>query len=131
MIFGFGFAVLFFVVVVLLCFLQCLIDNSIITLLCAVCLYFCAGWFYMTRHSIKSSERREPQGNATYDMTGNIFLVSDQWRRVQSIVNNAIPGLVILGFIRVQGEQAMGSKPVSSTPPSLLHQILPPSSCTP
>jgi hypothetical protein len=30
-------------------------------------------------------------------------------------VGGAIPGLVVLGSIRKQGEQARGSKPVSST----------------
>jgi hypothetical protein len=32
-------------------------------------------------------------------------------------VSGAIPGLVVLGSIRKQAEQARGSKPVSSTPP--------------
>jgi hypothetical protein len=37
-------------------------------------------------------------------------------------------GLVVLGYIREQGEQARGSKPVSSIPPRLLHQLLLPGS---
>ena len=37
-----------------------------------------------------------------------------------------IPGLVVLGSIRMQVEQAMGSKTVSNTPPWPLHQLLPP-----
>ena len=37
--------------------------------------------------------------------------------KAQLIVGGAIPGLVILGSIRKQAEQAMGSKPVSSTFP--------------
>ena len=40
----------------------------------------------------------------------------------------AIPVLVVLGSIR-KAEQAMGSKPVSSTLPWPLHQLLPPGSC--
>jgi hypothetical protein len=40
------------------------------------------------------------------------------------IVGGAIPGLVILGSIRKQAEQGRGSKPVSSTPPRPLHQLL-------
>jgi hypothetical protein len=32
------------------------------------------------------------------------------------IMGGAIPGLVVLGSIRKQAEQARGSKPVSSTP---------------
>ena len=35
-------------------------------------------------------------------------------------------GLVVLGSIRKQSEQAMGSKPVSSISPWPLHQLLPP-----
>ena len=38
----------------------------------------------------------------------------------------AIPGLVDLGSIRKQAEQARGSKPVSSIPPWPLHQLLSP-----
>jgi hypothetical protein len=39
-------------------------------------------------------------------------------------VGGAIPGLVDLGSIRKQAEQARGSKPVSNIPPWLLHQFL-------
>jgi hypothetical protein len=44
-------------------------------------------------------------------------------------VGGAIPGLVVMGSIREQAEQARGSEPVSSTPPWPLHQLLPSSSC--
>jgi len=44
----------------------------------------------------------------------------------QHIVGGAIPGLVVLGSIRKQAEQARESKPVNSTPPGPLHQHLPP-----
>jgi hypothetical protein len=40
------------------------------------------------------------------------------------LVGGAIPGLVILGSIRKQAEQARGSKPVSNIPPWPLHQLL-------
>jgi hypothetical protein len=40
------------------------------------------------------------------------------------IVGGAIPGLVVLGSIREQAEQARGSKPVMNIPPWLLHQLL-------
>jgi hypothetical protein len=36
----------------------------------------------------------------------------------------AIPGLVVLGSIRKQAEQARGSKPVSNIPPWPLHRLL-------
>ena len=42
------------------------------------------------------------------------------------MLNSAIPGLVVLSSIKKkkQAEQAMRSKPVSSTPPWSLHQFL-------
>ena len=40
------------------------------------------------------------------------------------IVGCDIPGLKILGSIRKQAEQAMGSKPVSNIPPWPLHQLV-------
>jgi hypothetical protein len=40
------------------------------------------------------------------------------------LVGGAIPGLVVLGSIREQAEQARGSKPVRNTPPWPLHQLL-------
>uniref|UniRef100_A0A8I6GF30 Spire-type actin nucleation factor 2 n=1 Tax=Rattus norvegicus TaxID=10116 RepID=A0A8I6GF30_RAT len=45
------------------------------------------------------------------------------------MVGGAVPGLVVLGSIRGQAEQARGSKPVSNIPPWPLHQLLPPGSC--
>jgi hypothetical protein len=39
-------------------------------------------------------------------------------------VGGAIPGLVVLGSIREQAEQARGSKPVSSIPSWPLYQLL-------
>ena len=54
---------------------------------------------------------------------------SDQWERAQPIVGGAIFGLVVLGSIRKQAEQVMGSKPVSSILYWLLQQLLLPGSC--
>jgi len=39
-------------------------------------------------------------------------------------VGGAVPGLVALGSIREQAEQARGIKPVSNIPPWPLHQLL-------
>jgi hypothetical protein len=39
-------------------------------------------------------------------------------------VGGTISGLVILGSISKQAEQARGSKPVRNIPPWLLHQLL-------
>jgi hypothetical protein len=41
------------------------------------------------------------------------------------MVGGATSSLVVLGCIRKQAEKAMGSKPVSRTPPWTLHQLLP------
>jgi hypothetical protein len=40
------------------------------------------------------------------------------------IVGGAIPGLIVLGSLREQAEQARGSKPVSNISPWPLHQLL-------
>jgi hypothetical protein len=40
------------------------------------------------------------------------------------LVGGAISGLVVLGSIRKQAEQARGSKPVKNIPPWHLHQLL-------
>jgi hypothetical protein len=45
-------------------------------------------------------------------------------KRGWPIVGGAIPGLVVLGSIREQAEQARGSKPVKNIPPWPLHQLL-------
>jgi len=39
-------------------------------------------------------------------------------------VSGTIPGLVVLGSIREQAEQAKGSKPVKNIPPWPLYQLL-------
>ena len=53
-----------------------------------------------------------------------IFLINDRWGRAQPTVGGASPEQMILGCIRKQAEQAMGSKPASSVPPWPLHQFL-------
>jgi hypothetical protein len=40
------------------------------------------------------------------------------------LVGGTISGLVVLGSIRKQAEQARGSKPVRNIPPWPLHQLL-------
>ena len=40
------------------------------------------------------------------------------------LVGGTIVGLVVLGSIREQAEQARGSKPVKNIPPWPLHQLL-------
>jgi len=49
--------------------------------------------------------------------------------RTQPMVGGAIHGLVVLGSIREQAEEARGSKPVSNIPPWPLHQLLLPALC--
>jgi hypothetical protein len=45
-----------------------------------------------------------------------------KWER--PLVGGTISGLVVLGSIREQAEQARGSKLVRNIPPWLLHQLL-------
>jgi hypothetical protein len=45
-------------------------------------------------------------------------------KRERPLVGETISGLIVLGFIREQAEQAMGSKPVKNIPPWPLHQLL-------
>jgi hypothetical protein len=45
-------------------------------------------------------------------------------KRERSLVDRTISGLVVLGSIREQAEQAKRSKPVKNIPPWLLHQLL-------
>ena len=40
------------------------------------------------------------------------------------LVGGAIPGLVVLGSLRKQAEQARGSQPVRNIPPWTQHQLL-------
>jgi hypothetical protein len=40
------------------------------------------------------------------------------------LVGGTISGLVVLGFVREQAEQARGSNPVKNIPPWPLHQLL-------
>jgi hypothetical protein len=47
-------------------------------------------------------------------------------RRSSSLRGSLIPGQVVLGSIRTQTKQAMGSEPVSRSPPWPLLQSLPP-----
>jgi hypothetical protein len=42
----------------------------------------------------------------------------------RAFVGGTISGLVVLGSIREQAEQARGSKPVKNIPPWPLHQLL-------
>jgi hypothetical protein len=43
---------------------------------------------------------------------------------VRPLVGGTISGLVVLGSIKEQAEQARGSKTVKKIPPWLLHQLL-------
>jgi hypothetical protein len=42
------------------------------------------------------------------------------------LVGRTTPGLVVLGFIREQAEQARGGKSMKNIPPWPLHQLQPP-----
>jgi hypothetical protein len=45
-------------------------------------------------------------------------------KRERPLVGGTISGLVVLGSIREQAEQARGGKPVKNISPWLLHQLL-------
>ena len=45
-------------------------------------------------------------------------------KEVGELVGGTIPGLVVLGSIRKQAEQARGNKPVSNIPRWPVHQLL-------
>jgi len=70
-------------------------------------------------------ERSLPSGNASLRSSCKAFSqLVIKGGRAQCIVGGAIPGLVDVGSIREQAEQARGSKPVSNIPPWRLHQLL-------
>ena len=58
-----------------------------------------------------------------------MFLISDSQGRAKSMVGRAAPGLVVLGSVRKQAEQAMKSTPLNSTHPGPLDRFRPPDSC--
>jgi hypothetical protein len=74
------------------------------------------GWSY-------HRERSSSWGNASMRSSCGAFpqLVIKGER---PLVGGTIPGLVVLGSIREQAEQARESKPVKNIPPWLLHQLL-------
>lgn len=53
------------------------------------------------------------------------LIISDWEGRILPIVGGDNPGLVILGFLRKQAEQAVRNKTINSTPPWPTHQLLP------
>jgi hypothetical protein len=77
-----------------------------------------------TWHRLELSQRKVLQlGKCLHEIwLCGILSISDQG--VGPIVGGAIPGLVVLGFITKQAEQARESKPVSNIPPWPLHQLL-------
>jgi hypothetical protein len=86
----------------------------------------CALWRLWQENRLLSLNEMQCEIPATESPEGH-FLISDWLGRTQPVVRGAIPGLVVLGSIRKQAEQAMGSKLVSSIP---LHQLLPVGSCS-
>ena len=58
-------------------------------------------------------------------MRSNCLAFSQLWiKGERSLVVGTISGLVVLGSIREQAEQARGGKPVKNIPPWPLHQLL-------
>lgn len=69
-------------------------------------------------------ERVEQSDEPAGMSAGNVSIIG-RCGRVKSATGGAPPGLVALGGIGKLEEQAMGSKPVCSTPPWSLLQLLP------
>ena len=88
-------------------------------------------WLYVSLTQTKSLWNREPEWRKCLHWVGlwaSIFLNEDSCGRFQLTVGGATPGEVVLGIIRKQAEQAIGSKSVSSTSPWPRYQLLPPGS---
>ena len=82
--------------------------------------------FMPTWHKLELSERREPQLRKHLHkiQLWGILLVINEGRS-----RGSTPGLVVLGSIKKQAEEAMETKTVSSIPPWPLHQFPSPGSC--
>jgi hypothetical protein len=85
----------------------------------------CTGWFCVnsTQAGVITEKGASGEGNASMRSSCKAF----SQLAIQgggSLVGGAISGLVVLGSIRKQAEQARGSKPVSNIPPWHLHQLL-------
>jgi hypothetical protein len=66
-------------------------------------------------HHLESKERKESQLRMPpWDPAVRHILISDQWWGAQTIMGGAIPRLVVLGSIRKQAKQAMGSRSIRS-----------------
>ena len=74
----------------------------------------CAGQFYVQLTHARIIWKEEASIlKCLYEIQlQDIFLISDLWGKAQPMVGGTIPGLVVLGSIRKQAEQAMVSKPV-------------------
>lgn len=110
--------------------------SSLAMMVWAVILYFVIPWVWtgfvcLLDTKLETSERREPQlMKCLHEIhQWGIFSIINQWRMVQLIERGSIPVLVALGSIRREVEQVIWNKPVSSTPPGHLHQLLSPGFC--
>ena len=93
----------------------CQVDKGSIVLTGFVC-QLDTGWSY-------HRERSFSWGNAS--MRSRCKAFSHLVIKVERLhVGGTISGLVVLGSIREQAEQARGSKPVKNIPPWPLHQLL-------
>jgi hypothetical protein len=83
----------------------------------------CTGWFCVsTWHRLGLSQRKELHlVKCLHEIQlWGIFSISNLGGRdglVDDLVDGTIPGLVVMGSIREQAEQARASKPVSNIPP--------------
>lgn len=90
------------------------------------------GWvsinFTQDSHFGRGSLNQDNGPAGLKSLLGN-FLINDWCERAHPSVDSATPGLVVLGALSKQGEQAKSSQPVNSTPPWSLCLSLRPGSC--
>jgi hypothetical protein len=68
-------------------------------------------FLYFIQAKVIWEEESSIEKRSRVDRVIGIFLISDHWGSAQPLVGDAIPGLVVLGSIRKQAEQAKMSKP--------------------
>jgi hypothetical protein len=86
-------------------------------------LYWLVLYVSLTQAGVTTEKKRFSWGSASMRFSCGIFSQLEIKGR-GPIAGGAIPGLVVLGSIKKQAEQARRSKPASNIPPWPLHQLL-------
>lgn len=91
-------------------------------------------WYNLSHFKKKKKElaiRKHPLCMGLWGSQQCIFLTDEWCERVQLSMGDTTPGMMMLGAIRRQIDQAMGHKTVSSILHDLWHHLLPPGSAFP